>query len=41
MSGSLWCGPRQVELVKSIMEKADISYDTLIMQPCYPMGTRL
>ena len=38
MSGSLWCGPRQVELVKSIMEKADISYDTLIMQPCYPMG---
>ncbi len=38
MSGSLWCGPRQVELVKSIMQKADISYDTLIMQPCYPLG---
>lgn len=38
MSGSLWCGPRQVELVKSIMQKADISYDTLIMLPCYPMG---
>ncbi|NLT57856.1 MAG: asparaginase [Clostridiales bacterium] len=38
MSGSLWCGPRQVELMKSIMQKGDIRYETLIMQPGYPLG---
>lgn len=37
MSGSLACSPRQVELSKSIMRKAGIAEDTLIMLPCYPM----
>ena len=37
MSGSLGCSPRQVELAKSIMRKADISEETLIMLPCYPI----
>lgn len=38
MNGSLWCSPHQVELMKSIMEKGGIAYDTLIMKPCYPIG---
>lgn len=37
MSGSLACGPRQIEIVKNIMGKADISEDVFIMLPCYPM----
>ncbi|NCB42941.1 MAG: asparaginase [Clostridia bacterium] len=37
MSGSLACGPRQIEIVKSIMAKADIPEDIFIMLPCYPM----
>lgn len=37
MSGSLGCSPRQVELAKSIMRKAEISEDLLIMLPCYPI----
>lgn len=37
MSGSLACGPRQIEIVKSIMDKAGISEDVFIMLPCYPM----
>lgn len=37
MSGSLACGPRQIEIVKSIMAKADIQEDIFIMLPCYPM----
>ena len=38
MNGSLYCGPHQIELVKSVMEKAAISYDTFIMHPCYPIS---
>ena len=37
MSGSLACGPRQVEIVKSVMEKASIPEDIFIMLPSYPM----
>ena len=37
MSGSLACSPRQLELVDSVMRKADISSDILIMLPCYPI----
>jgi L-asparaginase II len=37
MSGSLACSPRQLELVDSIMRKAHISQDILIMLPCYPI----
>ena len=37
MSGSLACGPKQIEIVKSIMKKASISEDVFIMLPCYPM----
>ncbi len=40
MNGSLWCGPHQIELVKSVMEKASIDYDTFIMKPCLPMGLK-
>lgn len=37
MSGSLACSPRQMEIVHSIMEKANIAEDIFIMLPCYPM----
>ncbi len=37
MSGSLACSPRQLQLVESIMKKAGISPEILIMLPCYPI----
>ena len=37
MSGSLACSPRQLELVDSVMRKAHISQELLIMLPCYPI----
>src|SRR5665647_30218 len=37
MSGSLACSPRQMEIIASIMKKANIPEDIFIMLPCYPM----
>lgn len=37
MSGSLAGSPRQVDLARSIMTKADLSQEDLVMLPCYPL----